>query len=414
MSAAREKTRYPGIYRRGGRYSYTYADHLGRQRYGSAATLTEARAAKAAASADVARGEFRALSKVTVAEFARSWISSYGGRTKRGINADTLADYRKALELDADGGLTGSGFLAVAGNLRMVDVTPADVKGYAARLAARGLARNTVRLAVAPLKAMFADAVDDNVIRWNPAAIRINLGSVADADSEDQVKALTREQLDALFDELPARWLPFFELLAEYGLRVGEAIELRGKDVEVADGDVIGGILHVRRRYYRGGIAPPKAGSVRHLRLEAGRARALREMSADPEALLFVQERGGRVEPSNVMRRVLKPAAVRAGIGEWVKVNDGSKRARTWVGFHTFRHTCATLKLREEGWSLEQVQVFLGHSSYTTTDRFYSHLTSKDAPVPAPIRRPQGGQLVAKRHTETRRDDGLREAAETA
>jgi integrase len=86
------------------------------------------------------------------------------------------------------------------------------------------------------------------------------------------------------------------------------------------------------------------------------------------------------------MSRVLKPAAVRAGIGRWVETPKG-RRAETWVGFHTFRHTCATLKIREEGWSLEQVQVFLGHKSFQTTARYYMHLTSTDAPVPAPIRR---------------------------
>jgi integrase len=268
MSAQREATRYPGIYKRGGRYSYTYTDPMGRQRFGSAATLAEARTAKAAKTTDVARGEFRALSKVTVADYARMWIASYGGRTKRGINVDTLADYRKELGLDAEGGLTGGGFLAFAGRLRMVEVTPADVKGYAAKLAGRGLARNTVRLALAPVKAMFADAVEDTTIRWNPAAVRVNVGAVADDEEGEEAKALTREQLDALFDELPEAWLPFFEFLAEYGLRVGEAIELRGKDVDVAEGDVIGGLIRVRRRFYRGRIAPPKAGSRRDLRLD--------------------------------------------------------------------------------------------------------------------------------------------------
>lgn len=387
MSAKRVPVaRHPGIYRRGRRYSYTYTDHLGRQRFGSAATLAE-ETLKAAKQTDVARGEFAALSKTTVTDYARTWIGSYGGRTKRGINSDTISDYRKALGLDADGVLTGGGFLAYAGRLRMVEVTPQDVKAYAAKLAGRGLARNTVRIALAPVKAMFADAVEDTTIRWNPAAVRINVGAVVADEDGDDVKALTREQLDALFDELPEEWLPFFELLAEYGLRIGEAIELRGKDVDVADGDVIGGLLRVRRRFYRGRIAPPKAGSKRDLRLEASRARALRDLATDPGALLFTSEKGLRISSSNLMRRVLKPAAVRAGIGEWVETPKG-KRASTWVGFHSFRHSCATLKIIEEGWALEQVQVFLGHASYQTTARFYAHLRSTDAPVPAPIRRP--------------------------
>jgi integrase len=234
---------------------------------------------------------------------------------------------------------------------------------------------------------MIADAVEDMTVRWNPAAIRVNAGVVVENEDGDEAKALTRAELDALFEELPEEWLPFFELLAEYGLRISEAIELRGKDVDVADGDVIGGLLRVRRRFYRGRVAPPKAGSKRELRLEAGRARALRDLATDPEALLFTSEKGGRISSSNLMRRVLKPAAVRAGLGEWVETPKG-KRASTWVGFHTFRHSCATLKIIEEGWALEQVQVFLGHASYQTTAKFYAHLRSTDAPVPEPIRRP--------------------------
>src|SRR5207248_1631858 len=106
VSAKRIPTKYPGIYKRGSRYSYTYTDHLGRQRFGSAATIGEAKTTKAAKVTDVARGEFAALSKTTVTDYARTWAASYGGRTKRGISPDTLKDYRKALGLDADGTLT--------------------------------------------------------------------------------------------------------------------------------------------------------------------------------------------------------------------------------------------------------------------------------------------------------------------
>jgi integrase len=42
---------------------------------------------------------------------------------------------------------------------------------------------------------------------------------------------------------------------------------------------------------------------------------------------------------------VLKPAAVRAGLGERVKSPKG-RRAESWVGFHTFRNTCATALFR--------------------------------------------------------------------
>jgi hypothetical protein len=113
-------------------------------------------------------------------------------RTRRGRpSLHTLADYRKPLGVDAYGELTGDGFLGFAGRLRMAEVEPQDVREYAAKLAARGLARNTVRLALAPVKAMFATALEDGVIRWNPAAVRVNVGAVVD-DLDDEGPAAVR------------------------------------------------------------------------------------------------------------------------------------------------------------------------------------------------------------------------------
>jgi integrase len=59
------------------------------------------------------------------------------------------------------------------------------------------------------------------------------------------------------------------------------------------------------------------------------------------------------------MRRYLKPAAEEAGI--------------PWVGFHTFRHTCASL-LFDEGRNIRQVQRWLGHHAPSFTLDTYVHL----------------------------------------
>jgi len=44
-----------------------------------------------------------------------------------------------------------------------------------------------------------------------------------------------------------------------------------------------------------------------------------------------------------------------------------------WVGFHTFRHTCASL-LFEAGKDVKQVQEWLGHADPGFTLRTYVHL----------------------------------------
>ncbi len=54
-----------------------FRDTAGKQRKRAARTLAEARELKAALTTDVKRGEYRALSRVTFAEYARDWVESY-------------------------------------------------------------------------------------------------------------------------------------------------------------------------------------------------------------------------------------------------------------------------------------------------------------------------------------------------
>jgi hypothetical protein len=82
----------------------------------------------------------------------------------------------------------------------------------------------------------------------------------------------------------------------------------------------------------------------------------------------LLRQRGGRIEPSNLISRILKPPARGAGLGEW-------------VGFHTFRHTCATALFRA-GWNAVQVQRFLGHhkASFTLDTYTCSRKTCRSRP----------------------------------
>jgi len=129
----------------------------------------------------------------------------------------------------------------------------------------------------------------------------------------------------------------------------------------------------VRRRFYRGRVARPNGGKTRLVRLTVEMAQALWQLrrSADDDALLFTSDAGRRIDQSNLMSPVLKPAALGAGFGRWVRGRDGRGRAaESWVGFHTFRHSCATGLIVDEGWRLEQVQVYLGHADDATTRRY--------------------------------------------
>ena len=72
----------------------------------------------------------------------------------------------------------------------------------------------------------------------------------------------------------------------------------------------------------------------------------------------------------------------RHGLGEWVRDEDGELRASSWVGFHAFRHTCATILFRR-GWNAVQVQRWLGHHKPSFTVDTYVHLLDEDVPEPS-------------------------------
>jgi integrase len=376
------KTTTPGIYKRGGRYVLVFRDPHGRQCKRSARTLAEARDLKTALTADVKRGEYRALSKITFGEYATQWLDTYTGRTSRGIRPETLADYRNDLERVA---------VPFFGRSQLAAIEPRDIKRFAAELAAEGLRPGSVRNLLAPVRALMATAFEEGLIRSNPAAgLRIT-HRVDDGREEEHAKALTEQELRSLLDELPKEWRLFFTFLAHSGLRIGEAIALTWGDIDFGKRR-----LHVRRRLYRGRLDIPKSRyGKRVIPLSEGLSQALWRLrgSSPDDALVFHSQSGGCLDASNLAARVLKPAARRAGV--------------EWMGFHTFRHTCATMLFRA-GLNAKQVQMWLGHHSPAFTLATYVHLLPDDLPDAAfldGLTASSGGNEGATRATESDRDE---------
>lgn len=353
MAAKLEPTATPGIFRRhvkgceGGRCSCSYVvvwRHRGRQHKATYRTLAEAREAKGERQA----GTTRPSSKVSVEDYGRGWIASYAGRTGAGIGGSSLEAYRRSLERFA--------FPHFAGR-RLADVEPPDVRDFIRSLERRGLAPATIRAVLAPVRAMFATALEDGDLVRNPTA-GVRIATRRAVAHDEHAKALTREEVGALLAELPADWRLFFELLVHTGLRISEAIGLTWQDVDFGARPR----LRVRRQLQAGGYRPVKSRHGRRdIPLSPRVARALwtaqRGRGADDP--VFCTPTGTPLNVSNVRHRVLTPAAKRAGV--------------PWAGFHTLRHTCASL-LFEAGKNPKQVQHWLGHHSAAFTLDTYVHL----------------------------------------
>jgi integrase len=367
------KTGTPGIYKRGGRYVVVFRDPNGRQCKRSTRTLAEARELKASLTADVKRGEYRAVSRVTFADYAGEWAKSYTGRTARGIRPNTLADYRDALRRDA---------VPFFGRMHLAAIEPRDIRRFATDLAARGLAPSSVRKTVAPVRALLATAFEDGLIRTNPAA-GLRIAQRFEVEGESRAKALTEDELRSFLAEVPDEWRLFLEFLAHTGLRIGEAIALTWADIDFG-----GRRVHVRRRLSRGAFDAPKSRYGRRVvPLAPGLTQRLWRLrgAASDDALVFVSAKGAHIDPSNMLSRIVKPAARRAGV--------------PWAHFHALRHTCATMLFRS-GANAKQVQVWLGHHSPAFTLDVYVHLLPEDLPEPAfldEITAPRSGEADESR-----------------
>ena len=348
------KTSTPGIFKRGGAYCVVYRDPSGKQRKRSARTLAEARDLKASLTADVRRGEWRAQSAITFADYWKPWIDSYAGRTARGFRENTREDYRRDLEAFA---------VPFFGRMKLAAIEPSTVKRFLVELAEKGYAAGTIRNALAPVRAMLADAAEDGIIRFNPAA-GVRVPANAKQPDPSKAKALTTAELERLRASLDTdddRLL--IDFLVATGLRVSEVMALDWSHVELGRGRI-----RIEQRLYRGMDAPKSRTSRRIVKVSPAMVARLRGLWESrrmpiPSEPVFVSPKGARLDYSNLHKRIV-PAMREAGIEEGA--------------FHRLRHTTGTeLKRRVAG--LEQIQAHLGHHDLAFTKRVYVHMDAEEA-----------------------------------
>ncbi len=362
MATKLEKTRHPGIYRRGGRYVVVWR-HRGKQHKSFHRTLAEAREAKGRRTS----GDRRPTLREPFEDYAERWLQTYRGRTARGLSERTRRAYRRDMEIWA---------LPFFARYRLADVEAPDVRAFVHHLEDSQLRPATIRKVLAPVKAMYATAVEDGAVRANPTR-DVRVGG-RPADPGRQVRAMTRGDLGRLLAKTPERWLLMFELLAHTGLRISEAAGLEWRDVEFDEEDESRARLLVRRQDCRGEVGALKSErSRRDLPLSPNVARRLWALGADQPATarVFTMDHGQPLQYSNLRRRVLLPATEAAGLGEYTEVAKGGATVlewRTWVTFHTFRHTCASL-LFAAGRDVAQVAAWLGHADPSFCLRTYVH-----------------------------------------
>jgi integrase len=343
------RTEFPGVYRRGSKFVVVYRVG-GRQCKQSAATFSEACVLKLARDAE-ARDQRRGP---TLHAYALSWLDRYAGSGHDSVRENTRREYRRLL--------VNFALAYFDREVRVSDLDRARVQQFVDWLTTQPgrngrLRDRSIANTITPLRLALDAAVAEGLLDVNPfdaAALPRRAWEMKER------RFLTREELGRLLDEAPPKWRPLFDLLAATGLRISEAIALRWSDLDL-EGPAPR--LQVSRAIVKGVVGAPKSRHGKRLVPLppdlAATLRALRPADVPDDAFVFPGRDGGPSDPGALRRRVLVPAAGRAGL--------------SGVGFHTLRHTCASL-LIESGLNVLRLQRWMGHHSPAFTLEVYGHL----------------------------------------
>lgn len=364
------KTQTPGVYRRvdanGKTIGYVAVIEVaGKQRKRSARTFDAARRIKRESDTDRDRGELQEPTATGFLAFLDEWIERYRGQGRRGFRENTRDEYRRLIANYARPYFPSK--------LKLVDVTTFRLARFVDWLAdedeqGKRLSDSTIANIVIPLRAALTTANREGLIRHNPSQglALPHREDIEEGEDEGEIKVFSREQLAAVLAMAPESYKLLFEVLATTGLRISEGMALQRLHFQI-DGSTPE--VCVRRALVRGRVEPPKTKyGRREVRLPDSLVNRLRAHFAeqpdqDSTALVFTNRSGNVLEYGNLLRRHLKPIVE--------EVNA------PWAGFHTFRHTFASLHL-SRGTNLLQLSRALGHHSAAFTLSRYTHLLPGD------------------------------------
>ena len=231
---------------------------------------------------------------------------------------------------------------------------------------AAGRAAWTIKNNLVVASGVFGFAVRRGHIGRNPVAYLTRDERPA-ATGQERTKAFTREQLSALFEAADEHLL-LYRLLAGTGLRIGEALGLEWRHVDVKWGVV----LVEQQATPEGRVKRPKtATAIRDVPVDDVLAADLRRhrlasrhsQGTDP---VFASSTGSVLRVHNLRERSFRPLLVRLG---WEKQG---------YGFHSFRRSYVSA-LIASGLDVTNVSKYAGHASPTITlDRYAKEFNARD------------------------------------
>lgn len=224
--------------------------------------------------------------------------------------------------------------------------------------------------AYALLRTILGQGVEDGLITSNPCRVR-GAGRTTRARS---ITVASPAELVTIAEHMPDG-LELFVLLAGWcGLRYGELVELRRRDVDLERGALVvsRAVVRVNREFVVG--TPKSHAGIRTVAipphvLPAVRDHLDRHVAKGPDALLFARPGNRHLDHSETTRAF---ATARAAAG------------RADLRVHDLRHTSAVLAALT-GATLAELMARLGHSTAAAALRYQSVAQGRDSEIAAAL-----------------------------
>jgi integrase len=297
------------------------------------------------------RAALKAVAGVTLREYSERWI------LHRDLTPKTHALYMRLLK---------TRILPDLGDEILRAVTPARVRAWWVGLGKATPTSNTHAYQL--LKAIYNTAVEEKAATENPCQIK----AAGKPPKARDVKPLTPAELIKVAESAPEHYRVAVPVAAWCGLRFGELIELRRKDIQT-EGDRI--TLRIRRAATRVDsklvVGPPKTDAgIRDVTVPPHVAEQLREhmqkyTGRGPEAFVFTTTRGQRLS-TTAFTKVVKNGFAAVGKPD--------------MRVHDLRHVGATLAA-QAGATTKELMSRLGHTTPGMAMRYQIAAQDRDAKI---------------------------------
>ncbi len=333
-----------------GRWQVRFRDEIGERITAPDTFATKGDASRFLASteADIARGTYLNpnAGQKSLKAWAEEWLMRPGKKP-----ASVVRD-RQGLDV----------FMPSLGNMTLTSITPLHIQ-RAISERAKEASPSTVARDFAALKALLNAAIDTDQLGRSPVR-----GVALPTFHPPERKAISPESLMRLVREVPEPYSALVLTASILGLRWGEAIALRVRDIDFTRGTV---------SIYQ--VVEELEGSLRIV--SEGKSKAALRTLAAPEfllddikrhlilnrkadmgndqALVFLGPRGGILR-RRIGERILRPATIRAGL--------------PGITFHVLRHA-AVSSMVDEGVHPRVMAARAGHGSIKLTLDLYAHVS---------------------------------------